>query len=180
MFEEDGDYYMIPECSANKRVEIYKCTEFPDKWELYSSAFDGESLVDTCYYRDDNGQRWLMASCSWNNVETHNEVLNIYKIDTLKLTSITPHKNHPIYVDSRKGRNGGRIYIEKGSAIRSAQDNRYGKYGHGISLQSIEVLNIDEYAERKVATVLGDMVNGYDGTHQMCQIDGTFVMDLRK
>lgn len=180
VFEEDGIYYMIPECSANNRVEIYKSVEFPDKWELFSSGFEGESLVDTCYYKDENGQRWLMASCSWNNIETHNEVFNIYQIDSLRLKKITPHKLNPIFIDSRKGRNGGHIFMEKGKPIRSAQDNRRGKYGHGVSLQQIDTLNINEYLEHPVASVLGCMVDGFDGTHQLCQAKQSFVIDLRK
>lgn len=180
VFKEDGDYYMIPECSANNRVEIYKCIEFPDKWELFSTGFEGESLVDICYYKDAKGQQWLMASCSWNDVETHNEVFNIYQIDSLRLKKITPHKLNPIFIDSRKGRNGGRIFMENGKPIRTAQDNRFGKYGHGISLQMIDVLNNCEYSEHTVASILGSMVGGFDGTHQLCQSPQSFVMDLRK
>lgn len=180
VFEEDGTYYMIPECSANRRIEIYKCIDFPEKWELYSYGFDGESLVDTCYYKDKDGQRWLIASCSWNDIDTHNEVLNIYQIDSLKLNLITPHKNNPVIVDSRKGRNGGRIYVEDGVVIRVAQDNRYGKYGHGVSLQAIEKLTLDSYMERPIVSFKGEEIEGYSGTHQMCQIDDMFVMDLRQ
>ena len=180
VFEEDGAFYMIPECSANRRVEIYKCTDFPEKWELYSFGFEGESLVDTCYYKDKDGQKWLIASCSWNDIETHNEVLNIYQIDSLKLNKITPHKNNPVIVDSRKGRNGGRIYEEDGVVIRVAQDNRYGKYGHGVSLQAIEKLTLDSYMERPIASFKGEEIEGYSGTHQMCQIENSFVIDLKE
>ena len=180
VFKEDGVYYMIPECSANNRIEIYRCIDFPTKWELYSTAFEGESLVDTCYFKDKNGQRWLMASCSWNGVNTHNEVLNIYQIDSLKLNKITPHNNNPILVDSRKGRNGGRIFVENNHVFRVAQNNIFGEYGHGITLLEIKKLTLDEYEEVEVKRHDGKEILNFNYTHQMCQIDDMFVIDLRK
>ena len=37
--EEDGEIYMIPETVANKRLEVFHCVGFPDKWELFATAF---------------------------------------------------------------------------------------------------------------------------------------------
>lgn len=179
VFEEDGDIYMIPECSANNRIEIYRCINFPYQWELFSKGFEGASLVDTCYYRDDDGNRWLFTSRSWDGIDTHNEALEIYKIDSLKLNSIIPHKNNPIYVDSRKGRNGGRIFKDNGVTYRASQDNRYGKYGHGVSLNRIEKLTLEDFKEHNEAILLGSEIKGYRGTHQLCQGFSNFVIDLR-
>jgi hypothetical protein len=49
--------FLIPESYQNKRLEVYRCTNFPDKWELFSTAFDREEVVDTTYFQDENNQR---------------------------------------------------------------------------------------------------------------------------
>src|SRR5690606_37197134 len=46
IINQDDGMYMIPETLDNKRVEVYKCLEFPTKWELYSTAFENEEVVD--------------------------------------------------------------------------------------------------------------------------------------
>ena len=39
---------MIPETEANKSIELYKCTDFPMKWEYYGKIMDDirEKLAD--------------------------------------------------------------------------------------------------------------------------------------
>lgn len=141
---------------------------------------DGMSVVDTVYYRDKNGDCWLFCTVCDSAVNMHNTVMNIYKIDSLHLNSITPHKLNPIIIDSSKARNGGRIYEKEGHVYRVAQNNTFGDYGHGISIMEIKKLTLEEYSEDEVMRLDGRMIQGYNYTHQMCQIDGAFVMDLRK
>ncbi len=37
---------MIPETSANKTVELWKCTDFPLKWEKHSNLLEGIEAVE--------------------------------------------------------------------------------------------------------------------------------------
>ena len=108
----------------------------------------------------------------------HCTVLNIYRIDSLNLTKIEPHKQNPILVDCTCARNGGRIFIENGKKYRVAQNNSHGMYGYGISIREITKLSIDEYEEIEVRCVLGNEILGGIGTHHLCQIDDMFVMDV--
>lgn len=180
LIEENGELFMMPECSANRRLEVYRCVKFPDKWELYSTGMEGESLADTVYYRDKNGDAWLFTARCDTNVDLHCTLMNIYKVDSLKFNEVVPHRMNPIILNARFSRNGGRIYEENGKVYRVAQDNTHGRYGYGISVLEITKLSIDEYEEKEVRYQKGEDIPGFIGTHQMCQIDGMFVMDLRK
>lgn len=180
LIEEDGQLYMMPECSANRRLEVYRCVDFPNKWELYSIGMEGESLADTVYYRDKNGDSWIFTAQCDTSVDLHCTIMNIYKVDSLEFKEVVPHKKNPIILDARFSRNGGRIFEENGKVYRVAQDNSHGQYGYGISVCEITKLSLYEYEEKEVKYQKGDNIPGFIGTHQMCQIDGMFVMDLRK
>ncbi|MCF0184025.1 MAG: hypothetical protein HUK01_06795 [Bacteroidaceae bacterium] len=180
LIEEDGELYMMPECSANRQLEVYRCVQFPDQWELYSCGMKGECLADTVYYRDKNGDAWLFTAQCDTSVDLHCTIMNIYKVDSLKLNQIIPHKQNPIIINCEHSRNGGRIYEENGRCYRVAQNNTHGMYGYGISVREIVKLTIDEYEEVEVKQQLGRNIPAFLGTHQMCQIDGVFAMDLRK
>ena len=180
LIEENGNLYMMPESSANKRLEVYKCDEFPDKWSLFASGLFNQSVTDTVYYKDKNGDRWLFSTISDSDVIMHCTVMNIYKIDSLELKEIIPHKQNPIIIDSSCARNGGRIFEKDGKVFRVAQNNTYGEYGHGISVRQIIKLDINNYEEIEVSRLKGTDIFGYHFNHQMCQIDEAFVVDLRK
>ena len=178
VFEEDNDIYMIPECSENKGIEVYRALQFPNKWELYSVAFKEQSLVDTIYYCDLEGNKWLFATLSDSDVDMHCTVLNIYKIDSLQFNKIESHRKNPIIIDSTYARNAGRIYIENGKLYRVAQNNSHGIYGYGVKIKQIVKLTLDEYEEIEVIDFPGNNIPKAIGTHHMCQIDGMYVMDI--
>jgi hypothetical protein len=171
IFSEDDNIYMIPECSENKRLEIYRCTEFPAKWELYSTAFEGEGVVDTNYYVDKDKNKWLFLSKA-NNYGTD---LYIYWIDSLEFNKIVPHKLNPVIMDSRVARNAGAIFEYKNKTIRPSQYSIRGIYGKGVCLNEIKILTVDEYEETTIKIVIP---NKAIGIHQLHQIKGYFVFDV--
>ena len=54
IFEDNGSYYMIPETSENNTIELYKCTEFPEKWELQETLMANIKAVDATLLFYDN------------------------------------------------------------------------------------------------------------------------------
>ena len=78
---------MIPEANQNSRLEIYKCVSFPNKWELYSSAFQGEQIVDCNFYKDNMNQNWLFLNKRTKDSDDCSD-LYIYHIDSLELNTI--------------------------------------------------------------------------------------------
>lgn len=174
MIEEDGDIYMMPETSNAKRVEIYKCERFPDKWSLYSTAFEGEIVSDTSYYKDAQGQRWLFLTRGEGDLSSE---LYIYKIDSLKMNIIEPHVQNPVIIDTRIARCGGPIFEQEGQLYRPSQCNIKDIYGYGLNINRIKKLTIEEYEEEKVATVEPNFRKHISATHHLHQIEGMFVFD---
>jgi hypothetical protein len=175
--QENDDIFMIPEAGQNMRLEIYKSTEFPLKWELYSTGFEGVSLVDTTVYTDSNNDVWLFTNKGTPPLNDFGSELYIYKIDSLKLNKIIPHKKNPVIIDCRYGRNAGPIYKDGDKIIRPSQNIINETYGYGINLSIIKKLTIDEYEEELITTIKPDFKKGLIATHHLCQTEEGFVID---
>ncbi|NQY09674.1 MAG: hypothetical protein HRT71_09195 [Flavobacteriales bacterium] len=61
VFEGDGTYYVIPEGKVNNNIELYKCLQFPFKWELEKVIMDDIAAIDTTVHFE-NGKYWLFTS----------------------------------------------------------------------------------------------------------------------
>ncbi len=177
IFEEDGEIYLMPETSANNRLEIYKCINFPNQWELFSTAFEGEAVVDAFFFNDNLKQKWLFINkITAPNTSFDNE-LYIYKVDSLKLNTIEPHKQNPVIIDSKIARNGGGIFKYKNELYRPSQRNTDGIYGKALNINQIEKLTMDEYSEKTVMTIEPNFRKGLMSMHHLHQIEDFFVFD---
>jgi len=174
VFLEDNEIYMIPETSQNKQVEVYRCVDFPKKWERYATAFEGEAISDTTYYKDELGQRWLFLNKGFQDDCTN---LFIYQIDSLKMDNIQSHACNPVIIDSRVAINAGQIFEYEGKIIRPSQNNSKGLYGYGLNINVIKKLTLDEYVEETLITVEPNFHKGLIGTHHLHQLDDIFVID---
>jgi len=174
-FWDKGELFMIPETSEAQRLEIYKCVNFPNVWELYSTAFHGEKVVDVIFYRDNNDEQWLFMSSGTNDY--YNSELYIYKVDSLKLNEIIPHKKNPVIIDSRVARNGGAIFERDGKLYRPSQNNSNGTYGFGLNINEIIELNLHEYKENTLVSIAPNFKQGMISCHHLHQLDDYFVID---
>ncbi|MBD0778092.1 hypothetical protein HPE56_09835 [Maribacter sp. ANRC-HE7] len=177
VFEEEGQIYLMPETMDNKRLEIYKCIRFPDKWELYTTAFEGEMVADPSFYTDNEGQKWLFV----NKKEIKNLPLNselfIYKVDSIKLKRLIPHAQNPVIIDSRTGRNGGAVFSYGDEIYRPSQRNVDGIYGRALNINKIKELTINSYKEEISSIVEPDFHAGIISIHHLHQIEDRFVFD---
>jgi hypothetical protein len=175
IIEEDGEIFLLPESEQNRRLEIYRAVEFPAKWELYATAFAGEGLVDTTYFRDENGDRWLFVNKGW----PYDSYLYIYQIDSLKLEKIVAHKENPVICDCRRARNGGAIFKYGKEYHRPSQSSTAGLYGNALQISKITKLTLEDYAEEQVITIEPKFKTGLIGIHHLHQIAGEFAFDAR-
>ncbi|MDR0721596.1 MAG: hypothetical protein LBF75_02210 [Treponema sp.] len=174
IIEEDGELFLIPETYQSKRLEVYRCVQFPCKWELYSTAFDGEEVVDTTYFSDGNGDRWLLLNKGW----THEAELHIYKIDNLKLEKVIAHRSNPVLIDCRKARNGGMIFKYENEYYRPSQINTHGIYGKGLQISKIKKLTLDIFEDEPVIAIEPHFTKGLMGIHHLHQLENNFVFDV--
>jgi hypothetical protein len=101
----------------------------------------------------------------------------IYKIDGLRLEEIKSHKLNPIYIDCRKGRNGGAIFKREDAYYRPSQINIYGIYGRGLGISKIKELTLDKYEEEPIVLIEPNFRKNLIGIHHLHQIEKYFVFD---
>lgn len=177
IFKEGGKIFLMPETAGNNRLEIYECVEFPSKWKLYSTAFEGEKVFDASFYDDEKNQKWLFVNRRDNENCPSDSELYIYKVDSLRMERIEPHKNNPVIIDSRVARNGGAIYKYENMYYRPSQANVDGVYGAALNINKINKLTIEEYDEEIIVTTKPNFHEGLVSMHHLHQADGLFVID---
>lgn len=177
IFSYDNEFFMIPEANQNSRLEIYKCVSFPNKWELYSSAFQGEQIVDCNFYKDNMNQNWLFLNKRTKDSDDCSD-LYIYHIDSLELNTITPHSDNPVVTNSSIARNAGPIFNYNDKIFRPSQRNIDGIYGKGLNINQIITLNLNEYKEVLVKKCLPFFQDNLQGIHHLHQTKDLFVIDI--
>lgn len=177
IFKENGEIFMMPETMQNNRLEIYRCVNFPDKWELFTTAFEGETVADATFFNDQQNQKWLFVTKKVSiNTDTTSE-LYIYKVDSLKLNNLQPHKQNPVIIDSRIARNAGPIFEMDGKFYRPSQCSSDAIYGKALNINQIEKLNLDKYEEKIIKKVEPSFQKGFSSIHHLHQDNNLFVFD---
>lgn len=179
LFEHDGELYMLPETSEVKRLEVWKCVAFPDRWERHATAFEGLAASDSTLNLVD-GTWWLFTNVSRDPFNDMNTELHVFRVDGPDLERIEPHTFNPVVVDSNRARNAGRILDLGGRHFRPCQDNSHGRYGYGLRVMEIRSLSLDEYDEVETRAITPDFEPGISGCHHLDVRNGRYVIDVRK
>jgi len=177
IFKEAGEIYLMPETEENKRLEIYRCIDFPTKWELVTTAFEGEMVVDAHFYDDENNKKWLFLNKKVDKATVPENELFIYQVDSIRLNRLIPHSQNPILIDARTARNGGAIFRYGNAVYRPSQRNIDARYGKALNINKIKKLTIDDYVEEHVMTVEPNFHKGLDLMHHLHQTENGFVID---
>jgi hypothetical protein len=173
VFELNDQIYMIPETVANKRVELYRCMDFPHRWESAAVLLDGITAVDPCLF-EYQGRWWLFAAVADFGCSTWDE-LHIFSSKELA----GPWQNHPmnpVVSDVRQARPAGRVFERNGNLFRLAQDCG-GGYGRAVHLCRITELSATSYRQEIVGRLdpahfgMGG-VHAYDATDDFEVVDG--------
>lgn len=177
IFRDGDNVYLMPETCGNKRLELYKAIHFPDSWELYSTAFDGELVADPFFYTDDDNQRWLFLNKQMDESAPMNSELFIYKVDSLKLDMLSPHKKNPVLIDARVARNGGPTFKLGNTLYRPSQRNIDGIYGRALNINRIKKLTLEDYEEEIDQVCLPTFQKNLIAMHHLHQTSKRFVID---
>ena len=180
VFKYNNQIFMIPETGQMKRLEIWRCDQFPNKWSLEKTCFEhvGRSLVDSTIAKDVNNQYWLFVNFGSEKFYDHGSNLSVFKIDSPLMNEIIPHKLNPVVTDCRSARNAGNMYIDnQGRLIRPSQASQNGIYGECLNLCHVKKLTIDAYEEEILDIITPDYKKGLYSTHHISQAGGIFVID---
>jgi len=146
IFQHDGATYMVPETCGNRTIELWKCTEFPLKWEISKVLMHNISAVDTIVFP--YGEYWwLLTNIDRADGTSHCDELFAFYADRPDATTWTPHALNPIIRSPIKARNAGIVVGGQGEIIRCAQTQGFLHYGKGVSLNRIEELSPSRYSE---------------------------------
>ncbi len=172
VFERDGEVWMIPETYSSGKIELYRATDFPDKWVFEQVLVDNVVASDATLFEKD-GLLWLFAAehdggSSW-------DTLSLWYAQTLK-GPWTAHILNPVLVDARTARPGGKIIVKDGRIIRPAQ-NCAGGYGTGLILKEITQLDQYSFKEHEIADLPPPAKWGMVGVHTLNHGAGIEVID---
>lgn len=144
IFEHRGEFYMLPETSANSSIEVYRCARFPDQWEYHATLMQSMRALDTTLI--EHAGRWWMFTTVVEPGHSGWDALHIFYADDPLSNSWKPHPLNPVISDIRSARMAGRLFRLDGSLIRPAQDCSR-RYGYAINFKRITTLTTTEYAE---------------------------------
>ena len=119
VFQDDGEWYMLPETAATGTVELFRARRFPDAWERHAVLLRDIRSWDPTLLRHD-GRYWLFATVAASGASDSDE-LSVYWSESL-VGPWHPHPRNPVVSDARHARPAGRILVDGGSLVRPAQD----------------------------------------------------------
>ena len=177
IFRHDDGIFMIPETNRARRLEVWRCVEFPMRWELHATALEGQSSADSALFPF-GGKWWLFTNLSeFHAYEDHCSELHVFEVDGPDLKWMKPHRNNPVVMGSTEARNGGRPFEQGGRLYRPSQRNEYGIYGYGLNIMEVEELDLETYSERCVRTIKPDFAPGIVACHHMDASNGRYIID---
>jgi hypothetical protein len=176
VFAHDGELFLIPETSAQQRVELYRAVDFPREWRLETVLLDGLLACDATLLAHDD-RLWLFVGVG---------VTHATMLDELHLFSASdprgpwqPHPRNPVVSDVRCARPAGAIQRWGSRLVRPGQDGSR-RYGGAVSFREIDVLSLSDYAEHEVARLEPSDLGAARATHTYAS-DGRFeAVDLRE
>jgi len=176
IFEYNNTLYMIPETRAAGQIRLYKCTEFPYRWEFHTVLFDNVSASDSTVFQHD-GRWWMFSYFASNNGKESGAALHAFYSDT-PLEGWKPHPHNPISMDIHTERPAGNVFTQNGKLYRPAQIGI--EYGWGIAICEITTLSPEHYAEKIVETIEPRWAKGIRGVHTLNRNAGCIVSDCKR
>lgn len=147
IFEYKGEMYMIPESMKNNKIDLYRCKNFPNKWEHEETLIDNLPALDATLL-EISGKWWLFANIKSESGSTF-DTLHLYYSDNPLSSNWKPHPQNPIVKNIKSARPAGRIFMDNGKIIRPSQDCSLA-YGYAINFNEIATLNEKEYKETRI------------------------------
>jgi hypothetical protein len=174
LFEWQNELFMIPEQSANRRVQLYRCVEFPLHWVPEAVLLDDVRAVDATLHETADGW-WMFANVAMDGGATDSEChLFQAKVPTGPWTL---HPASPIKRDPRSARPAGRLFERDGRLFRPSQDCSR-RYGGAISLNEVTRLDPRGYSERAVGRIDPAWRRDIVAVHTLNGCDGATVVDV--
>ena len=178
IFYFEDNYYMIPETKEKNEIRLYKCDQFPLKWNYHLTIKKNISAVDSMIF-EFNNLWWLFTNFSPIKKSPESE-LNIFFSKKGPLTNEWyKHKSNPVVIDSFSGRNAGMIISDK-EILRCSHVIQNFYKGKKIKIFKINKLTEDIYEEEQIDELGSDRFKGAFSTHHLYSKNNFTVLDICK
>ncbi len=174
VFEWEGAVFMIPETSANRTIELYRCSDFPLNWTLEKVLLRDLRASDATLHEID-GRWWMFVNVAPAGARNTWDELHLYQADS-PMGPWHPHPRNPVKSDVRSSRPAGRLIREHDGLYRPAQDCSR-RYGHSIVLHKVTRIDPEHYAETAVSRILPDWDRSLLATHTYNRAANLTVLD---
>ena len=151
LFEDSEELYMIPETQEAKRVDLYRCKEFPLIWEFEKTLINNIQAVSPTLFKH-NQKYWLYVNVKENKDASVLDELALYYTDNLLDSEWKLHPLSPINSDATCARPAGSVFVFKDRIFRPTQ-NTSKSFGTGMEIKEVVKLNEKEYEERQIQSI---------------------------
>ena len=174
VFEYQQQWYMVPETANGNVIEVYRCEQFPDRWEHSHHLLENIEAYDTTLL-EYQGRWWLFALVNTNkHLREISSELHIFHADNPLATDWQPHPRNPVVTDIRSARPAGRFFEFNGKLYRPSQ-NCGVRYGYGMKFNRVVELTTENYEECCEDEVLPNWDWRVCATHTY-NVDNTFTV----
>lgn len=143
LIEEAGELYMVPEASTSGAITLYRCVDFPAKWEPAAHLIENVEAADATIFR--HGGRYWMTSVVHDQYGGYSDVLAIHHAPSL-FGPWGPHRQSPALIDPRYARPAGKVVLHNGALLRPVQDCSQ-SYGKDLAIMRIDALDPDTFRQ---------------------------------
>jgi len=184
LFEYDSTLYMVPESHRAKAIRLYKCVQFPDRWEYLYDIIRDVDASDTMVF-EHSARWWLLTNTAPDGSSGQSAQLCVFSAINPLSKDWQPHSKNPVCFSPELARNGGLLRDADGTIFRVRQKygfNQYGfnQYGRSYSIAKITRLDTECYEESTYCEVEPKFFPGLVGTHHMHSAGGITVFDFMK
>lgn len=172
LFRYGGELYMCPETLGAGDIRLYRCVDFPLRWELDRVVLPGVQAVDTVIF-DLDDRWWLLTTMDPSGQGNPASELYAFSADSPLTDTWVPHPDNPLRIDT-EARNGG-FLEEDGTRFRVTQRQGFAVYGAGAAIRRIVSLDEHGLVEEPVSELRPDFKPGIHGVHHV-HSDGTFTV----
>ncbi len=144
LIQHDGELWMIPESTGNRDVALYKCIDFPNRWERHSTLLSGLELADATITR--HGEFYYLFGATRDGAGGYSDTLSLFYAADL-FGPWMPHASNPVMVDRTSARPAGNVVTINGQMWRPVQDCTY---GYGCALGLAEVVELSPTSFKQV------------------------------
>jgi hypothetical protein len=178
LFKNNNDLYMCPETHEMGDIRLYKCNDFPLKWELHKVLMQNVSASDTniFFYK---GKWWMLTNIDSSGMGDYCSELHLFYANDFDSNNWESHPSNPIVFSPLMARNGG--FLIKGNHLyRVFQVQGFDNYGESMGVAKIIDLSEKSYKEEVVFNVSPAFFDGISGTHTFSSDSNLVAIDFSK